>query len=158
MIVEGFLLSGVDKRLVIIGNFINSKYEKKVHDLVLEYNAEDKVIFTGGIYRLDLLNMLRQNCFAYIHGHSAGGTNPSLLEAMIMEDIVIAHDNEFNREVGGNSILYFKDSRDLAKKIANIYSRVEDYRPFKRMAAERVKVLYSWDKVTDRYDKLLRSL
>jgi glycosyltransferase involved in cell wall biosynthesis len=156
-IIEGYLLSRVNKKLVIVGNFLNHKYEKKVHDIIRMHGAEDRVIFTGGIYINRLLNMLRQNCYVYIHGHSAGGTNPSLLEAMIMENIIIAHDNEFNREVGGVSILYFKGSKDLADKLAKIDNKIDDYVKLKNTASRRVKDEYSWEKIAMCYNELFKN-
>jgi len=98
--------------------------------------------------------MLRQNCFGYIHGHSVGGTNPSLLEAMVMKNLVIAHDNEFNREVGGDAALYFKDSDDLAKLVQTIESNPEKYIYLKKAAYYRVKSNYSWDDVVDKYERV----
>ena len=95
--VEGFLTARTDKRLVIIGNFVDSGYEGSIHALIAEHRGQDRVTFSGGIYKKDLLAMLRQHCFAYLHGHSAGGTNPSLLEAMISRNLIIAHDNQYNR-------------------------------------------------------------
>jgi len=105
MIIKGFLASGSRYPLCIVGNPSDLKYMKRLIDL-LNDNFDEKILFLGGIYENKLLNMLRQNAFAYIHGHSVGGTNPSLLDAMIMKNLIIAHDNEFNREVGGDSMLY----------------------------------------------------
>jgi rhamnosyltransferase len=142
-IVEGHILSGTGKKLVIVGNFLNQRYEKKIQDMISAHHSGDRVIFTGGIYKNGLLNMLRQNCYAYIHGHSAGGTNPSLLEAMVMENIIIAHDNVFNREVGGSSLLYFKDAKELAGQLAIVESKIDAYAGLKKMASTRVKEEYS---------------
>ena len=108
----------------------------------------------GAIYNIDILDMLRQNCFAYFHGHSVGGTNPSLLEAMIMKNIIIAHDNEFNREVCGDLVLYFKGEIDLANIIKLIESNPEKYVELKENAYKRVKENYSWYEVVKRYEML----
>jgi len=153
-IIKGYISSGTDKKLVIVGNFLNQRYKKKINDIIQAHNAEDRVIFTGGIYKNGLLNMLRQNCYIYIHGHSAGGTNPSLLEAMVMENIIIAHDNEFNREVGGLSILYFKDSKELADKLAIMENKIDAYAELKKIASTRVKDEYSWENIAMRYNEL----
>ena len=129
IIVEGFVKSKSSMPLVIIGDFTSDSYKRKVNDIISHTN--NKVLFLGSIYDIDLLNMFRQNCFAYIHGHSVGGTNPSLLEAMIMRNIIIAHDNEFNREVGDNTILFFKDVNDFKHKIKYIETNFEKFVKFK---------------------------
>lgn len=89
--------------------------------------------------------------FAYIHGHSVGGTNPSLLEAMIMKNIIIAHDNVFNREVASDSVLYFKDSSNLKNHIENIEKKSEVYQDLREKSCQRVKKKYTWDKIIDKY-------
>src|SRR4030042_3326749 len=82
VIVRSFLTSNSNKKLVIIGNFSSKKYQRRVLEILEDRNAGKRVILTGAIYDVSLLNMLRGNCFAYVHGHSVGGTNPALLEAM----------------------------------------------------------------------------
>jgi len=115
-IVEGFLSSGSKKKLVVVGDFQNGKYRALIEEKIKKLDGTDSVIFTGAIYEKELLNMLRQHCFVYLHGHSVGGTNPSLLEAMAMKNIILAHDNEYNREVGADALLYFKDPGELADR------------------------------------------
>lgn len=156
VIIEGFLLSNTTKKLVIVGNFLSRKYELSIDEIITELNGYDRVIFTKGIYNKNLLNMLRQNCFAYIHGHSAGGTNPSLLEAMAMKNIIIAHDNEFNKEVGNKSILYFKYSNDLSEHIEEIEIDFGRYLILKDDSQKQVVDNYSWNKISDEYDYLFQ--
>lgn len=158
VIVEGFLLSSTTKKLVIVGNFLSRKYELSIYKIITKLNGHDRIIFTKGIYKKDLLNMLRQNCFAYIHGHSAGGTNPSLLEAMVMKTIIVAHDNEFNREVGSKAILNFKESFDLKNCIENIDNNYSDYLALKSEAYERVLTYYSWKDIALEYNALFKSV
>ena len=99
--------------------------------------------FLGSVYDLKLLDMLRQNCFAYIHGHSVGGTNPSLIEAMIMRNIILAHDNEFNREVCGDSGVYFASVDDLINKLFLIENNFSTYAGLKEELHQRAKEKYS---------------
>ena len=101
--------------------------------------------------------MFRQNCFAYIHGHSVGGTNPSLLEAMAMKNIIVAHDNDFNREIGSEAILYFKESFNLKNCIENIENNYLAHLSFKSDAYERVLTHYSWKDVTIKYNMLFKN-
>lgn len=158
VIVEGFLLSNTTKKLVIVGNFLSQKYQLLIDRIITKLNGNDRIIFTKGIYNKDLLNMLRQNCFVYIHGHSAGGTNPSLLEAMVMKNIIVSHDNEFNKEVGGNTILNFKDSFDLRTCIDNLETNYSMYFKLKSDAYNRVLTYYSWEKIAIEYNNLFKSV
>jgi len=151
VIIEGFLMDNPDKKLVVIGNFLSSKYKQAVDNILKKYDAFDKVIFTGAIYKKDILNMLRYNCFAYFHGHSAGGTNPSLLEIMAMKNIIVAHDNKFNLEVGGDSALYFDTAYNLKHIIEAIEKNTLDYLQMKEDAYNRVKEGYSWDQIVENY-------
>lgn len=157
IIVEGFLLSNSTKKLVIVGNFLSQKYKDSIDKIIQEFNGNDRIIFTGGIYKKDLLNMLRQNCFVYIHGHSAGGTNPSLLEAMIMKNIIIADANMFNMEVGSNTILTFKGVSGLKAHIENIDNNYPSYLKFKENAYKRVLTYYSWEDVAAEYISLFKN-
>lgn len=156
VVIEGFLMANLDRKLVVVGNFLSSKYKQAIDNILEKYDAFDKVIFTGAIYEKGILNMLRHNCFAYFHGHSAGGTNPSLLEIMAMKNIIIAHDNEFNREVGGDSILYFVDRDDLAELIKSIENNHSKYSKLKQITFSRVSLNYSWNKIIDEYDSLFK--
>lgn len=151
VIIEGFLMANQNKKLIVIGNFLSSKYKQTVENILSKYDSSGKIIFTGAIYKKDILNMLRHNCFAYFHGHSAGGTNPSLLEIMIMKNIVIAHDNKFNREVGGDSLLYFDTTYMLKDIIERIDKNIVEYLQLKEEAYNRVHEEYSWDQIVENY-------
>ena len=125
-ILNGYIKSNSEKPLIIIGDFsCDDDYEKSLKS-ILNNNTNKKIIFTDGIYNQEHLNMFRQNCFGYIHAHSIGGTNPSLLEAMIMKNIIIAHDNEFNKEVARDSVVYFKDYEDLNNQINLIENNLQN--------------------------------
>ena len=85
--------------------------------------AGPNIRFIGGVYEKEKLQALRFHSEAYFHGHSAGGTNPSLLEALGCGNLVIAHDNPFNREVMGDLGFYFRSKEDipaLLKKISSL--------------------------------------
>ena len=157
IIVEGYLKSKTEKPLIIIGDFANPDYKHKVKKIIDNNSEDKKIIFTGGIYDPELLNMLRQNCCAYIHGHSVGGTNPSLLEAMISKNLIIAHDNEFNREVCGNSGIFFRDSDDLMNKIDLMEKDFLTHLKLKNKAYYKVKDQYVWNDIVNRYNLLLNS-
>ncbi|MGB1040161.1 MAG: DUF1972 domain-containing protein [Flavobacteriales bacterium] len=106
-IIEGHLLNNKET-LVVIGN-TDTKYGNK---LVAKYKS--RVSFLGSIYDMNILNNLRFFSNLYFHGHSVGGTNPSLLEAMACSCNIIAHDNPFNRAVLNEDASYFKSKKDIS--------------------------------------------
>ncbi len=156
-IIEGYLKSNAKKPLIIVGNFDSPQYEAYIRRIVDEESGDKKVVFTGGIYDHDTLNMLRQNCFGYMHGHSVGGTNPSLVEAMVMKNLLIAHDNQFNREVCEDTAIYFHNSDELKQRINQVESNPENYQEFKSKTFERVKKEYSWEKIVEEYHQLFKA-
>lgn len=155
LILNAYIESKSSKPLVVVGDFVSENYEFSIKKIANKTDKLKRVLFTGGIYELEKLNMFRQNCFAYIHGHSVGGTNPSLLEAMIMKNIIIAHENEFNREVCNNSVLYFRDFQDLKNKIDSVEENPIKYDEFKQKCYLQVKNKYSWDTIVEEYSNLL---
>lgn len=153
-ILEAYLKSTSKKPLLIVGNYSSLSYEKFIKNILNNKPTDKTVLLPGGVYDQRLLEMLRQNCFVYIHGHSVGGTNPSLLESMIMKNMIIAHDNRFNREVTADSAIYFKDVHELRNKMEKIEKNNQNYFGLKELAYKRVKNRYNWDEVYDSYQSL----
>ena len=127
----------MEKPLIVVGNFSSHTYKTYIMDIINK-KPEKKVIFTGGIYNQDILNMLRQNCFAYIHGHAVGGTNPSLLEIMTMKTVIIAYKSPYNEEVCGNSVIYFKDVDELIGKIKVVDLNINNFHELKEKSLANV--------------------
>ncbi|MGZ4861327.1 MAG: DUF1972 domain-containing protein [Halobacteriota archaeon] len=156
MMIDAFLTARTDKKLMIVGSFLDSDYQKEIETLVARLKGHDRIIFVGAIYDKNVLNMLRQHCFAYLHGHSAGGTNPSLLEAMISRSLICAHDNRFNREVCDDFALFFKDATELSAFIQSLEMCVtENDEQRRENAYNRAKTEYSWDRVLQKYEALI---
>ena len=108
-ILTGVTKKGYEQPFLVIG-----KHETRFGDYLKEkFKNYDNIRFLGGIYNFDHLNSLRFFSNLYFHGHSVGGTNPSLLEAMASNAFVIANDNIFNRSILGNDAVYFKTSKDV---------------------------------------------
>lgn len=156
-IVDAYLKSTASRPLIIVGNFNSIKYEKLIKTKIYDIKHK-KIIFTGGIYNLKILNMLRWNCYAYIHGHSVGGTNPSLLEIMLMEKIILAYNSIFNKEVGKDSLLYFRNSAELSELI----DKVELNKSLFLNLIDKMKYIinkeYSWTDIISQYDELFNKL
>ena len=137
MIINGHTASTTKLPLLIVGNTNTRHFESDLQ------KYKDSVKFLGGIYDLEQLNMLRTNCAIYYHGHSVGGTNPSLLEAMVyVNGTLMCHDNEFNREVTSDGAVYFKDSQDLARKVNNFKNGTKQSFPIKHYQDDLIAQMY----------------
>lgn len=116
--IKGYYGSKSTLPLVLIGGYSSSKqFENEIRKLIDQCNIPKQIISPGPIYDKESLDWLRINCKLYIHPHSIGGTNPSLLEAMICGLAILARDNVFNRFVTGDSASYYFDSDSLSKSI-----------------------------------------
>ncbi|MEN6328761.1 MAG: DUF1972 domain-containing protein [Methanobacteriaceae archaeon] len=156
-IIDGFSKAEINIPLVIVGDFTSKDYKEQIETLS-ESCLLPGVIFLDSVYDQDLLNMLRQNCTAYIHGHSVGGTNPSLLEAAISRNIIIAHENQFNQEVCKKSAVYFANESELARKMKLVYRYNENYLDLKNSVYYQVKKNYLWSKIAEEYHSLLQEI
>lgn len=154
MIVEGYNLYAGAKPLVIVGNKLDTKYCQE-----LEKIANDNVLFLGGIYHQQKLKILRFASFAYIHGHSVGGTNPSLLEALGSSNTCICHDNEFNREVTNNEMIYFSTAKECTSCLDQLEKASEkEYFSFKKNALKRVTDYYNWNRIAIEYNNMINKV
>ena len=117
-----------------------------------KYKHLKHVIFHGPVYEKEKVNSLRYYCRYYLHGHSAGGTNPSLLEAMACSSPVVAHKNQFNQAVLGKDAYFFSSAEEL-KVIFEGFDAVEIDKQINNNLV-RIKEKYNWDMVTNKYEKL----
>jgi glycosyltransferase involved in cell wall biosynthesis len=111
----------------------------------------------GTVYDHAKLTSLRYHSFAYLHGHSVGGTNPSLLEAMGCRNLIVAHDNPFNRETLGDSALFFTEVADLKTTLDTMESADFSWPDLRSKAQRRAAEDYSWPLIAAQYENLLRS-
>ena len=152
-IIKGYLATEKIFPLVIVGN-TSTKYAKDL----LKYQNKN-IHFVEGIYNKEQLMILRAASLSYLHGHSVGGTNPSLLEAMGSKNCCICHDNEFNREVIQDNGLFFLSFSDVSKHIEFVENKQnsEQYNELKQAVFNRSNYYYNWDRITDEYLKLAKS-
>ena len=136
--------SKTDKKLVFIGNWERSEYGRALKE---EYSKYPNIIIHGPEYNLDRLYALRSNATMYIHGHSAGGTNPSLVEAMFFGKPILAYDVIYNRATTGNMAYYFKDSDSLMNLLD---LTTLDGSHMLTIASEQ----YTWDIIAKQYENL----
>lgn len=144
-----------DKRLVLVGGVpFESGYDRQ-----LRTEAGDQVLFPGFIYEPELLRELWCNCYAYVHGNEVGGTNPALLQAMANGCPVLAIDVPFSRDVLGEAGLYFAaDADNLRERMMWALTHPQDLGTLRTQAVERILENYSWEKVTDDYERLFEEL
>ncbi len=144
-VIEGYLQSNAKYPLLLVGN-PGTAYGKM---LKKEYGSSEKVRFLGAIYNQNELGTLRMFSRLYFHGHSVGGTNPSLLEAMASRCYVVAHDNIFNRSVLGDNGLFFSDSKQLAEIINSFDERKREV--FAENNVKKIIEHYNWDLMSQKY-------
>jgi glycosyltransferase involved in cell wall biosynthesis len=116
------------------------------------------VRFLGGLWDQELLDQLYANAATYVHGHSVGGTNPSLLRAMGAGAPVLAHDNVFNREVTGGYARYFATREQLGVELTTTETDLKAARDTGEAGQQHVKTTYRWDAVADAYLALASEL
>jgi len=120
-----------------------------------------RIRFPGGIYDQQLLDPLSGNCITYVHGHSVGGTNPSLLRAMGAGAPVVAYDVEFNREVTAGHALLWTDTPSLQVHFDQIVtdpSVSQQLEAFRAAGQQRIRTHYQWDDIATKYEELARKL
>lgn len=150
-ILREFLNSGTKKSLVVITT-VNDKLFDKINKK-LHFTEDSRIHFVGTVYRPDLLKRIREGACGYFHGHSVGGTNPSLLEALGSTKLNFLYDVSFNREVAEDAGIYWTlEEGSLAEKIklADAMSE-EEVNRYGEMAKERIRKEYSWEKITEEY-------
>ena len=154
-IVKGFVEANPKYPLMVVGDFTSQRYKEQVNRGGSN-GSSATVHFLGAIYDSATLWMLRQHCLAYIHGHSVGGTNPSLLEAMVSKNLIIAHENPFNKTVCEGSAQYFSNSSDMSNLVALTEQDPEGFVRLRQNAYERTEA-YSWENIAEDCDKLFKS-
>lgn len=150
VILKAHIKSGTGRPLLIVGKTDNAfgKY------LVDTYGQKPGIRFLGGIYDITIVNNLRYFSHLYFHGHSVGGTNPSLLEAMGSNALIAANDNIFNRAILGPDAFYFADEEQLV----NIIRTETAKNQHTQMLSNNLRKIcdqYNWPRVVDEYEKVL---
>ena len=153
-ILLGYLAAGLDDPLIVVGDH-GGKYGRQI---MREFRDEQQIIFAGGIYHEESLDNLRHFSKVLIQGHSVGGTNPSLLEAMAAGAWIIAHDNPFNRYILEEDSLYFKSSDDLVVLLEEMDNRLPSSGEMIRNNREKIRTDYQWKDIIKRYEDLFQDL
>lgn len=143
----------VNLDLVIISNWKDTSYGRSI----IKKNSEcPNIKLIGPIYNdLKIIHQYRLSCKVYIHGHTAGGTNPSLVEAMAAGKPVLAHDNSFNRSTTDNNAFYFENSAELITHLNNLDSDI--YRQSGNKLKEFAIQMYKWEEVSKKLTDMIRN-
>ena len=137
------------KNLIIVGNWNYSLYGRNLQE---KYKDTPNLFLLDPIYDQNMLNEFRSNCELYIHGHSAGGTNPSLVEAMYLQLPVIAFDVIFNRATTEEKALFFKSAEYLVNQVNNLTE--ENRISIADQLYEVAKRRYKWEVIAKKYAEL----
>ncbi|ABZ76063.1 Protein of unknown function DUF1972 [Shewanella halifaxensis HAW-EB4] len=145
MILQAFAKS--EHKLKFVGNWNSSEFGR---ELKSRFSENPNLDIIDPIYDINQLFKLRSECKGYVHGHSAGGTNPSLVEAMHFQKPIFAFDCNFNRYSTDDSAVYFSDYIDLTCKLVNVTNEelLSISKNMKSIAEKR----YTWEIITKMYE------
>ncbi len=141
-IISAWKNSGTTNKLCIVTNFprLSRKYAK-----------QKGIIFITRLYEYSQLSNLRHFSLACIHGHTVGGTNPSLLEAMAAQSYIIAHDNLFHREILENNAVFFHSENSLSSILHNFLNYFENNKNAISNNLNKIRNHYQWETITQEY-------
>lgn len=148
-IIKGYIKSNTEYPLIIFGG-INA-YGK---NLETKYGSDSRIIFADANYNQEELNNLRYYSRYYFHGHSVGGTNPSLLEAMASNTLIIANNNIFNKSILENDALYFNNSSDI-EKLLNDDESFHLKEAFSEANVCKINNFYNWKTINSQYEQFI---
>jgi len=153
-IIQGFIKSKSEKKLVIVGDVpYSDKYSAKAKSY-----SSNKIIFTGYIKSEKILSQLYNNCYGYIHGHQFGGTNPTMINSLEINCSVLALDTKFTKEMLKNKCsIFFENNYDSISESIKIFER-ENKKLKQKNKNYNLPNIYKWDYITDSYIKLIEDL
>jgi glycosyltransferase involved in cell wall biosynthesis len=160
VIVKAFERVQTNRKLLVCGGgSYGSQWAREV-----KATTDPRIIFAGHVGSPEHVQELHTNCYAYIHGHSLGGTNPALVKAIGCGNCVIAHDTEFNREVLVNNageelaVFWKRDVEACAQKVQLVENNPELAECYRQMAHARCREAYSWKRITDQFETLFQEV
>jgi glycosyltransferase involved in cell wall biosynthesis len=149
-ILEGFNNSSSHRKFKVLGDTSNN-FGKFITN---KFKNDERIEFKGSIFDTGKVRSLQNNSYLYFHGHSVGGTNPSLLEAMASEALIAAHNNPFNKSVLNSDAFYFSN----AKEVRNLVETVQRQEIEKTMVSNnlnKIKYQFNWEGIIDQYEKFI---
>lgn len=154
--IREFMKSSTERDLVIICNHEGNAYFDELRQIT-GFDKDKRVKFVGTVYDQDLLKYIRNQAFAYIHGHEVGGTNPGLLEALAQTDLNLIYNVDFNHQVAQETALYWnKEDGNLSQLIDSVDGKVS-FEDLGNAAKANMKENYTWEKIVGEYEELFLS-
>jgi glycosyltransferase involved in cell wall biosynthesis len=152
-ILEGVAQSKNKQPFLVIGNYQINAFGKKMFE---KYASLPNIKFFGGLYNQMHLDQLRYFSNLYFHGHTVGGTNPSLLEAMASGALVIAHRNIFNQSILGDDAYYFSEASEVTHYFESVHKKEEASKINSNF--EKINRDYNWDLINGKYLSLFEKV
>lgn len=154
IMIREFMKSNSEKNFALITN-VNEKFLNELESR-LEFKKDNRIKFVGTVYDQELLKKIRENAYAYFHGHTVGGTNPSLIEALGSTDLNLLVDIGFNREVAEDGALYWSREKGQLAELINRadHMQLDEINIIGVKAKKRVAEEYTWSKISDLYKKI----
>lgn len=156
IIIREFMKSQTQRDLLIVCNHQGSAYFEELRQKT-NFDQDERIKFVGTIYDQDLLKYIRNQAFAYIHGHEVGGTNPGLLEALAQTDLNLVLDVDFNQQVAKETVLYWDKKEDSLVDLLHQVDKQSDFSDQGQAAKENMKENYTWEKIVGEYEELFLS-
>ena len=154
--IREFMKSSTERDLVIICNHEGNAYFDELRQIT-GFDKDKRVKFVGTVYDQDLLKYIRNQAFAYIHGHEVGGTNPGLLGALAQTDLNLIYNVDFNHQVAQETALYWnKEDGNLSQLIDSVDGKVS-FEDLGNAAKANMKENYTWEKIVGEYEELFLS-
>ena len=149
---DGYILSGIKHPYFVVGNHMTN-----YGDFLKDKYRNSNIIFLDAIFNKPHLDNMRYYSKYYLHGHSVGGTNPALLEAMAAKAFILAHDNQFNKSVVDQNSYYFNSANilaDLLKDKEILKNKIE----FVKNNLIRIDEVYRWSIVINKYESYFKRI
>lgn len=154
-IIKEFMKSDINKDLVLITNVEQNSFYNHLKKIT-GFDKDSRIKFVGTVYDNELLKYIREHAFGYIHGHSVGGTNPSLLQALSSTKLNLLFNIGFNKEVAQNAALYWTKKTGSLSELLEQTNQMENKEIEKigEKARKRIKGKYNWQLITKKYNNL----
>ncbi|EKU17584.1 Glycosyl transferases group 1 [Streptococcus intermedius] len=155
-IIREFMKSQTQRDLLIVCNHQGNAYFEELRQKT-NFDQDERIKFVGTIYDQDLLKYIRNQAFAYIHGHEVGGTNPGLLEALAQTDLNLVLDVDFNHQVAKETAFYWQKADASLVALIDQVDMKADFSQLGQAAKENMKENYTWEKIVGEYEELFLS-
>jgi glycosyltransferase involved in cell wall biosynthesis len=149
-ILEGFSKSNSKKSFKVLGDTRN-RFGKFI---IKKFQRDNRIQFKGAIFDNSAVRSLQNNSYLYFHGHSVGGTNPSLLEAMASEALIAAHNNPFNKSVLNTDAFYFNNAAEVRDLVETV-QRKDLEKTMVKNNLHKIQFQFNWDRIIDEYEEFI---